>query len=78
MTRREYATVKIPAELAAILDGNWKELGYRSRAEIVNDAIRRFIESRDKIEGVTPKEGPRVKKPGRVRSFQKTTDSRKN
>lgn len=46
--RKEYTTVKIPTELARRLDAAAKNLGYTSRAEIVNDAIRRFIEFRNK------------------------------
>ncbi|MDG6997431.1 MAG: ribbon-helix-helix protein, CopG family [Nitrososphaerota archaeon] len=45
MTREKYVTVKIPSELAAILDDLAGEMGYRSRAEIVNDSIRRFIDA---------------------------------
>ncbi|MDH2900424.1 MAG: ribbon-helix-helix domain-containing protein [archaeon] len=45
--RKEYTTVKIPTELAKRLDAVAKNLGYTSRAEIVNDAIRRFIEQRN-------------------------------
>lgn len=44
--RRKYSTVKVPIELSEKLDQLVKEMGYRSRADIVNDAIRRFIESR--------------------------------
>ncbi|MDG6997886.1 MAG: ribbon-helix-helix protein, CopG family [Nitrososphaerota archaeon] len=44
MTRERYVTVKIPSELAEILDDLASEMGYRSRAEIVNDSIRRFID----------------------------------
>ena len=44
--RANYVTVKIPRELAAKLDLMVSELGYRSRADIVNDAIRRFIDER--------------------------------
>ncbi len=43
--RKEYSTVKIPIELAFKLDELEKDLGYHSRAEIVDDAIRRFIEA---------------------------------
>lgn len=43
MAREKYATVKIPAELASKLDSCCKDWGYRSRAEMVDDAIRRFI-----------------------------------
>ena len=43
MAREKYATVKIPAELAGKLDKCCKDWGYRSRAEMVDDAIRRFI-----------------------------------
>jgi metal-responsive CopG/Arc/MetJ family transcriptional regulator len=52
--RRNYATVKIPAELSAKLDSLIPELGYHSRAEIVNDAIRRFIEARSKFDEKEP------------------------
>jgi len=44
--RAKYATVKIPVELAGILDEISSKFGYRSRAEIVNDAIRRFIDEK--------------------------------
>ncbi len=47
--RAEYRTVKIPSELAEKLDAYASELGYRSRAEIVNDAIRRFIDERSRL-----------------------------
>lgn len=46
--RKEYTTVKIPTELARKLDTVARDLGYTSRAEIVNDAIRRFIELRNR------------------------------
>lgn len=45
--RKDYTTVKIPTDLAKKLDDVAKNLGYTSRAEIVNDAIRRFIELRN-------------------------------
>jgi metal-responsive CopG/Arc/MetJ family transcriptional regulator len=45
--RNEYITVKIPVELAEKLDRVARDLGYRSRAEIVNDAIRRFLVTKD-------------------------------
>ena len=48
--RKNYATVKIPAELAQKLDSMITDQGYHSRAEVVNDAIRRFIEARKRIE----------------------------
>lgn len=44
--RKRYCTVKIPVELSDELDKLEGALGYTSRADIVNDAIRRFIESR--------------------------------
>ena len=47
--RANYATVKIPQELAATLDEFVANMGYRSRAEIVNDAIRRFIDERKRL-----------------------------
>jgi len=48
--RANYATVKIPQELAKTLDEFARDMGYRSRAEIVNDAIRRFIDERKKLD----------------------------
>jgi metal-responsive CopG/Arc/MetJ family transcriptional regulator len=53
--RAKYATVKIPYELASKLDGYSSDLGYRSRAEIVDDAIRRFIDERTRLDEATPK-----------------------
>ena len=44
--RKNYATVKIPSELAGKLDNLNSDHGYHSRAEVVNDAIRRFIDER--------------------------------
>ena len=43
MARGRYATVKIPEELAKTLDGFSEAWGYRSRAEIVDEAIRMYI-----------------------------------
>jgi metal-responsive CopG/Arc/MetJ family transcriptional regulator len=43
MPRGRYATVKIPEELAKNLDGLGNSWGYRSRAEMVDEAIRMFI-----------------------------------
>jgi len=51
--RSNYATVKIPQELADKLDEFVSDLGYRSRAEIVNDAIRRFIDERKRLDSST-------------------------
>jgi metal-responsive CopG/Arc/MetJ family transcriptional regulator len=51
--RSKYATVKIPMELAAKLDKYVSDMGYRSRAEIVNDAIRRFIDQRVQLNAST-------------------------
>jgi len=47
--RKNYVTVKIPEELAEKLEDLVKYESYRSRAEIVNDAIRRFIEERKRL-----------------------------
>ena len=47
--RSKYATVKIPSELAEKLDRFVPDMGYRSRAEIVNDAIRRFIDDKKRL-----------------------------
>jgi len=48
--RAKYATVKIPQELATKLDEFVSDMGYRRRAEIVNDAIRRFIDERKRLD----------------------------
>jgi len=42
--RAKYVTVKIPIELATALEAISSDAGYRSRAEIVNHAIRRFLD----------------------------------
>jgi len=47
--RKNYVTVKIPEELAEKLEDLVKQESYHSRAEIVNDAIRRFIEERKRL-----------------------------
>jgi len=47
--RSSYATVKIPSELASKLDERVSSMGYKSRAEFVNDAIRRFIDERKRL-----------------------------
>ncbi len=59
MAREKYVTVKIPSELADILDQLAGEMGYRSRAEIVDDSIRRFIDSHRSHEEAGPKFGKR-------------------
>jgi metal-responsive CopG/Arc/MetJ family transcriptional regulator len=56
--RKNYATVKIPTELSGKLDSLIPELGYHSRAEIVNDAIRRFIEARSRFDEKEPSQFP--------------------
>ena len=43
MARGRYVTVKIPEELAKSLDGFSEAWGYRSRAEMVNEAVRMYI-----------------------------------
>jgi len=55
--RSNYATVKIPSELASKLDELAANTGYRSRAEIVNDAIRRFIDERKRLD-ISPQQEP--------------------
>jgi metal-responsive CopG/Arc/MetJ family transcriptional regulator len=51
--RSTYVTVKIPAELASKVDDYvLSDLGYRSRAEVVNDAIRHFIDERRAMDRV--------------------------
>jgi len=47
--RKNYVTVKIPSELAEKLEDLVNHESYHSRAEIVNDAIRRFIEERKRL-----------------------------
>jgi metal-responsive CopG/Arc/MetJ family transcriptional regulator len=42
--RKSYVTVKISNELAKKLDVIRKREVYHSRAEVVNDAIRRYVE----------------------------------
>jgi len=43
MPRGRYITVKIPEELAKVLDRFRNAWGYTSRAEMVDDAIRLLI-----------------------------------
>ncbi len=47
--------MKIPYELAEKLDKFFVDVGYRSRAEIVNDAIRRFLNERKRLDERDPK-----------------------
>lgn len=47
--RKNYVTVKIPSELAEKLEDLIKHESYHSRAEVVNDAIRRFIEEKRRV-----------------------------
>jgi metal-responsive CopG/Arc/MetJ family transcriptional regulator len=63
--RNEYITVKIPLELAEKLDRVARDLGYRSRAEIVNDAIRRFLVMKDVEELRAINESPHESNPPR-------------
>lgn len=49
-----FVTVKIPSELASKLDTLALDLSYHSRAEIVNDAVRRFIDERRRLETTIP------------------------
>ena len=58
--RAKYATVKIPIELARALETITSEGGYRSRAEIVNDAIRRFLERQKSPEKKATDQGSRA------------------
>lgn len=46
----KFVTVKIPSELASKLDSLALNFSYRSRAEIVNDAVRRFLDARKRLE----------------------------
>ncbi len=49
LLRKNYVTVKIPSELAEKLEDLIKHESYHSRAEVVNDAIRRFIEDKKRL-----------------------------
>jgi Arc/MetJ-type ribon-helix-helix transcriptional regulator len=51
-----YVTVRIPKELAGEIDRIIESgtLGYRSRAELVNEAIRRRIEQIDSNNSMKP------------------------
>lgn len=46
--------MKIPYELAEKLDKFFEDAGYRSRAEIVNDAIRRLLDQRKRLDERDP------------------------
>ena len=52
--RREYATVKIPADLIELVDKAVGRLGYRSRAELVKEAIREKLTRLGIIKETTP------------------------
>ena len=45
MRHARYVRVRLSRELAANLDQVMLRLGYRSRDEVVDDAVRRFVES---------------------------------
>jgi metal-responsive CopG/Arc/MetJ family transcriptional regulator len=49
----KYMTVRIPRELAEQIDAflERQSLGYTSRAEVVKDAVRSFLERREKLRG---------------------------
>ena len=66
--RRNYTTIKIPSELAAKLDLLISEQGYHSRAEVVNDAIRRFIDERKRLDEPATRRTPQIPM---IRSGQK-------
>ena len=57
MGKTEYVNVKIPTQLAAEIDSlvQEKHMGYRSRAEFVSEAIRRWLLDLSKYE---PKQIP--------------------
>jgi metal-responsive CopG/Arc/MetJ family transcriptional regulator len=48
-----YATVRLPKELVDKIDAflQAQRLGYASRAEVVKDAVRNFLEKREKTGG---------------------------
>lgn len=58
--RKTYTTVKIPIELASKLDVLVSDQGYHSRAEVVNDAIRRFIDERTRLDEKIAKQIPQT------------------
>ncbi|MDG6937969.1 MAG: ribbon-helix-helix protein, CopG family [Nitrososphaerota archaeon] len=45
MKRSEYTNVKIRRDLAGKLDEVVRKLGYSSRDEVAEDAIRRFVDA---------------------------------
>ncbi len=70
--RSTYVTVKIPAELASKLDDYvLSDLGYRSRAEIVNDAIRHFIDQRKSLDEAETRTYPQAEQQQQQRKNNK-------
>lgn len=52
--KNEYTVVKIPKELADEIDGLIGKFGFRTRAELVKEAVRALLQ---KYSGLTPKAG---------------------
>ena len=46
-----YRTIKIPAQLAEVIDTLLKKENYSSRAEYVKELIRRYLRGRGLLEG---------------------------
>jgi len=63
-TKDNYVTVRIPKELANEIDAIMESgtLGYRSRAELVNEAIRRRIEQLNSNNSMKPNSLKKIKK----------------
>jgi len=51
-TAESYITLKLPKELAILIDRVLEEkmLGFRTRAELVNTAVREYIEKIKKLD----------------------------
>ena len=44
MSQNEYVTIRIPKNLAKEIDGLIGKFGFTSRAEVVKQAVRNFLE----------------------------------
>lgn len=52
--KNEYVVVKIPKDLTDEIDGLIGKFGFRTRAELVKEAVRALLQ---KYAGLTPKAG---------------------
>jgi len=51
----DYSTIRIPKELSAEMDNLIGKLGFRSKAEIVKEAIRRLLNHYQEVERALPR-----------------------